>query len=66
MSKRRISIVVLATQDFGDYDYATSDENADIDAQTEKVIEALCGTDISITGLSCHLTGVKVQGIEDY
>jgi len=66
MSKRRISIIVIATQDFGDYDYATGDETGEVDVQTEKVIEALCDTDISIMGLSCHLTGVQVQGIEEY
>jgi len=66
MSQRRISIIIIATQDFGDYDHATGDETDEVDAQCEKLIEALSGSDISIMGLSCHLTGVQVQGIEEY
>ncbi len=66
MSKRRISIIINATQDFGDYDYASGDETGEVDAQTEKIVEALSGSDISIMGLSCHLNGVQVQGIEEY
>lgn len=66
MSKRRVSIIIEATQDFGDYDYATPDEWGEVDTQTEKVVEELSGTDISIMGLSCHLNGVKVLGIEEY
>lgn len=66
MSERRISIIIIATQDFDDYDYATGDETGEVDVQTEKLIEALSGSDISIMGLSCHLNGVQVQGIEEY
>jgi hypothetical protein len=66
MSKRDISIIIKAVQDFGDYDHATPDEFGEVDVQTEKVIEALTGSDVSITGLSCHLNGVEVLGIEEY
>ena len=66
MCKRRISIIIIATQDFGDYNYSTGLENSEVDAQCEKLVEALSGSDISIMGLSCHLNGVQVQGIEEY
>jgi hypothetical protein len=66
MSQRTISIIIKAVQDYGDYDYATGDETGEVDVQTEKVIEALSGSDISIMGLSCHLNGVEVLGIEEY
>lgn len=66
MSKRIISIVIQATQDFGDFDHATPDEWSEVDTQTENIVEELTGSDISIMGLSCHLNGVKVLGIEEY